>query len=105
VSLVAAGKLTDGVVCLDIVDICTSLRMLLHDGRRAILRKSIERREAGWDLYLAVFVSLNQPSLFRRRGEHHRCNLRYLQGADDLSSTGVKMVNIPKYARECDLDS
>ena len=62
--LVATGELTDGIACLDIVDICTNLRLLLHDNGRVILRKSIERREAGWDFYLAVFVSLNQPSLF-----------------------------------------
>ena len=58
-----AGELTDGIACLDIADICMNLRLLLHDDRRVILRKSIERREAGWNFYLAVFVSLNQPSL------------------------------------------
>ena len=59
-----AGELTDGVACLDIADICTNLRLLLHDDRRVVLRKSIETREAGWNFYLAIFVSLNQPSLF-----------------------------------------
>lgn len=59
----AASELTDGVACLDIAGICMNLRVLLHADRRAILRRSIERREAGWNFYLAVFVSLNQPSL------------------------------------------
>src|SRR5258706_7795056 len=73
------------------------------------MRKCIERREAGSRLEpLFGRICISKPTFpcgpFRRRGEHHRRSLRYWQGPDVWSCTGVKMVNIPKYARACDLD-